>query len=382
MQVAAATAGPELPRANRVIAIPDFELDGRLTPEQVDFFETYGFIRFKRFVPRERALALYQAVLEVDRALVAEGREQINGVPLIFGTPGRRHPVRPAHLLRLAPARGAAPLPRRIRGSPRSATSPAPTSAIAEDERDGMVVNRFRNEPGAKYKRLGWHTDSLRDLFYLEKPRRYLNVGFYFTDSPIEVGGLRVLPCTHNQSIASMLTQKIHFVDDAPDPGELAITAEAGDLTFHDGRMWHRTAHRRAHRRRERALRLVPAADERPGEAQDRAERDAALLPPQGPGRLLSAARPLTPRARFSTPWGVDALLTDLYQLTMAAGYFHRGLDGRHRDLRDVRPPPPAPAALPDRDGPRAAAPLPRGPPLHRRRRSPTSAPSPRSATR
>ena len=25
-------------------------------------------------------------------------------------------------------------------------------------------------------------------------------------------------------------------------------------------------------------------------------------------------------------PWGVDALLTDLYQLTMAAGYFHRGL--------------------------------------------------------
>jgi ectoine hydroxylase-related dioxygenase (phytanoyl-CoA dioxygenase family) len=104
------------------------------------------------------------------------------------------------------------------------------------------VVNRFRNEPGAKYKRLGWHTDSLRDLFYFEKPRRYLNVGFYFTDSPVEVGGLRVLPCSHNQSIASLLTHKAHFVDDEPDENELAITAEAGDLTIHDGRIWHRTA--------------------------------------------------------------------------------------------------------------------------------------------
>ncbi len=39
-----------------------------------------------------------------------------------------------------------------------------------------------------------------------------------------------------------MMTRKIHFVDDKPDPYELAIVAEAGDLTIHDGRMWHRTA--------------------------------------------------------------------------------------------------------------------------------------------
>src|SRR5262249_42554836 len=78
-------ARPELPRANRVISIPDFELDGELTAEQVDFFETYGFIRFKRFLPRARARALYEAVLEIDRELVASGKEQLNGVPLIFG---------------------------------------------------------------------------------------------------------------------------------------------------------------------------------------------------------------------------------------------------------------------------------------------------------
>jgi hypothetical protein len=236
-----AVSAPELPRANRVITIPDFELGDALTAEQVDFFETYGFIRFKRFVPRARAIAMYQSVLEIDRAIVASGKEQINGVPLIFGT--RADGTR--YVQRIPFASLQSEVLHDFLKDPRFKAICAVAGQdfrIGEDERDGMVVNRFRNEPGAKYDRLGWHTDSLRDLFYLEKPRRYLNVGFYFTDSPLEVGGLRVLPCTHNQPISSMLTQKIHFMDDKPDPNELAITAEAGDLTFHDGRMWHRTA--------------------------------------------------------------------------------------------------------------------------------------------
>jgi len=240
-EAARVAASPELPRANRVIHIPDFELDGRLTPEQADFLETYGFIRFKRFVPRARALALYQSVLEVNDALVARGAEQMNGVPLILGTrnDGTRYVQRIPFASLQHPALHEFLQDPRFRGILETA---GPGYRIGEDERDGMVVNRFRNQPGAKYKRLGWHTDSLRDLFYLEKPRRYLNVGFYFTDSPLEMGGLRVLPCTHHQPLSSMLLHKIHFVDDQPDPNELAIVAEAGDLTIHDGRMWHRTA--------------------------------------------------------------------------------------------------------------------------------------------
>ena len=46
---------PSLPRANRVIHIPDFRLEHRLTAEHVDFFETYGFIRFKGFASRDTA---------------------------------------------------------------------------------------------------------------------------------------------------------------------------------------------------------------------------------------------------------------------------------------------------------------------------------------
>jgi Phytanoyl-CoA dioxygenase (PhyH) len=230
-----------LPQANRALSIPDFELDERLTPEQVDFLETFGFIRFKRFVPRERARALYQAVLEINDALVARGTEQMNGVPLILGerADGTRYVQRIPFASLQHPVLRDFLQDRRFRGILEAA---GPGYRIGEDERDGMVVNRFRNEPGAKYKRLGWHTDSLRDLFYLEKPRRYLNVGFNFTDSPLAVGGLRVLPCTHHQPISALLTRKLYFVDDQPDPYELAVEAEAGDLTIHDGRMWHRTA--------------------------------------------------------------------------------------------------------------------------------------------
>jgi ectoine hydroxylase-related dioxygenase (phytanoyl-CoA dioxygenase family) len=231
----------KLPRANRVIAIPEFRLEDRLTREHVDFFETYGFIRFKRFLPRERAALLRVALDEITDDLVRKGTSMINGVPLIKGTRDDGSPF----FGRIPFASLQHPAFKDFVRDPRFLAiieDLAPGSRVGEDERDGLVVNRFRNNEGAKYKNLGWHTDSLRDLAYLEKPRRYLNVGFSITDSPVRVGGLRVLPCTHNQSIASMLTTKAHFLDMKPDPNELAVETEAGDLTIHDGRMWHRTA--------------------------------------------------------------------------------------------------------------------------------------------
>ena len=239
--VQTAASDPSLPRANRVIAIPDFRLEERLTPEHVDFFETYGFIRFRRFATRDAAAALYAAFNALTADLVARDTSVINGVPLIKG----RRDDGTAFYGRVPFVSLQREEFRSFLGDPRFQAiidDLAPGSRIGHDERDGLVVNCFRNHAGAKYKNLGWHTDSLRDLAYFEKPRRYLNVGFSLTDSPPRVGGLRLLPCTHNQSIASMLTTKTHFFDMTPDPNELSITTEAGDLTLHDGRLWHRTA--------------------------------------------------------------------------------------------------------------------------------------------
>jgi len=39
-----------------------------------------------------------------------------------------------------------------------------------------------------------------------------------------------------------MLFRKRYFLDNKADRGEIAIVPEAGDLTVHDGRLWHRVA--------------------------------------------------------------------------------------------------------------------------------------------
>ena len=232
---------PLAPATNRMLHMPDFELGERFTKEQLEYLDTYGFVRFKRFVSKEKVRELAEEVEQIDRRLVAEGRTHVNGVPIMFGArPDGTRFVQRMVFSSLFGERLHAFL-----DDPRFQEiikKLAPDFRIGEDERDGLVVNRFRNEPGAKYKNLGWHTDSLRDLFYLEKPRRYLTVGFYLDDSPLTKGGVRVIPFSQDQSIWSMLTRKAHFMEHQPDPAEYAIEAEAGDLTIHDGRIWHRVA--------------------------------------------------------------------------------------------------------------------------------------------
>jgi hypothetical protein len=232
---------PELPRANRVIRMPAFTLGEGFTGEQRDWLETYGFIRFRSFLPRDHAKALAAELEQVDRRLVAEGRTQVFGVPLITGTrpDGSKYIQRMVFASLFGEKLGAFLKDPRFRAILEVAGE---GFRIGERERDGLVVNHFRREEGSGYSKLGWHTDSLRDLFYFEKPRKYLNVGFYLDDSPLEKGGVRLLPCTHNQSVASMLTTKLHFMDYEPDPNEFAVEAAAGDLTIHDGRLWHRVA--------------------------------------------------------------------------------------------------------------------------------------------
>ena len=232
---------PRLPAMNRCLEIPRFELGESLTAEQREFFDTFGFIRFKQFKTREEVKKLVSEVEAIDARLVAEGREIINGVPLIIG----KRPDGSKYIQRMCFSSLFGENLHQFLQDPRFKAIldfAGPGFRIGERERDGLVVNHYRREAGSSYKRLGWHTDSLRDLFYMEMPRRYLNVGFYLDDSPIEKGGVRLIPFSQNQGIWPMLTRKAHFMDTDPDPGEYALVAEAGDLTFHDGRIWHRVA--------------------------------------------------------------------------------------------------------------------------------------------
>jgi phytanoyl-CoA hydroxylase len=111
---------------------------------------------------------------------------------------------------------------------------------IGENEKDGLVVNNYINTKDSAYTKLGWHTDSPRDLFMGQRIMPMLNVGIHLDDCPVENGGLRVLPGTHKQSMFKLLFRKKYFIDNDPDPKEVGFNIEAGDLTVHDGRIWHR----------------------------------------------------------------------------------------------------------------------------------------------
>ncbi|MEI9934979.1 MAG: phytanoyl-CoA dioxygenase family protein [Ferruginibacter sp.] len=67
-----------------------------------------------------------------------------------------------------------------------------------------------------------------------------LNVGIHLDDCSYEDGGLRVIPGTHKQGFFKLMFGKKYFIDNNTDPNEVGLDISAGDLTVHDGRMWHR----------------------------------------------------------------------------------------------------------------------------------------------
>jgi len=111
---------------------------------------------------------------------------------------------------------------------------------IGENEKDGLVVNHYVNTANSKFTQMGWHTDSPRDLFLGSKILPMLNVGLHLDDCSFDNGGLRVIPGTHKQSIFGLFLRKKYYIDTSADKKEVGFDIETGDLTVHDGRLWHR----------------------------------------------------------------------------------------------------------------------------------------------
>jgi ectoine hydroxylase-related dioxygenase (phytanoyl-CoA dioxygenase family) len=81
----------------------------------------------------------------------------------------------------------------------------------------------------------------MRDLFYNRAvPGPMLNIGLHLDRIRPEDGGLRLLPGTHRDTFFWMAFRKAYFMDNRPDPREVAVETWPGDLTVHDGRAWHR----------------------------------------------------------------------------------------------------------------------------------------------
>ncbi|MFO0724423.1 MAG: phytanoyl-CoA dioxygenase family protein [Myxococcota bacterium] len=218
-----------------------FRLGPTITAEQESFLDSYGFLIFEKVASPEELGAILEEADRLEAEWVREARRSVRGIPLYLGVGPRGGPMIQRLPFTSMYSRTIHRFVREPRFEPVRALIGA-GARIGDEEKDGVVLNRYLNVPGSAYPRLGWHTDGLRDLFYLRMPKRMLNVGLHFDRSTKDNGGLRVIPGSHRQGFFGMCFHKPYFVSHAPDPFEVAIETEPGDLTVHDGRMWHRVA--------------------------------------------------------------------------------------------------------------------------------------------
>ena len=220
--------------------VPDFVLGEKLTAEQHEYFRKNGVILFRNFISRETVTLFIDEINRIEKEWLEQGLDKINGIPLKFGIDehGRKMIQRFCFLSQYSiPLHNFLQDPRL-----KSLTEFLDPfeGRIAETEKDGLILNSYIRTPKSKFTQMGWHTDSPRDIFMGQRIMPMLNVGIHLDNCNYESGGLRVLPGTHKQGFFKLLFRKKYFVDNNPDPLEIGFDIKAGDLTIHDGRIWHR----------------------------------------------------------------------------------------------------------------------------------------------
>ena len=217
-----------------------FRLGDTITPVQQAFLDRHGFLLFDRVAARGEVDTILAEVDRVESELLAAGKRQVYGVPVWFGA----DPDGKDFLFRMGFSSVYSDYLATFVRDPRFEPVRrliGEDARIGDREKDGVVFNRYVRAPGSIRPDLAWHTDALRDVFYNRKmPGPMLNVGLHFDRIRPQDGGLRLLPGTHTQGAMSTLFSKIHFVSSKADPDEIAVETWPGDLTVHDGRMWHR----------------------------------------------------------------------------------------------------------------------------------------------
>lgn len=216
-----------------------FVLGDHITPVQHAFLDLHGFLVFAQVATADEVGRILSEVDGVQERFLSEGRKKAYGVPIWVGRDHEGEPYiqRFAFLsmysdwLRTFVTDDRFEPVRKLIGE---------DARIGHEERDGVVFNRYMRVKGSLRPGLGWHTDALRQVFYGIKPGPMLNVGLHFERITAADGGLRLIPGSHKQGYWGFVFGKPYFVDHRPDPREVAVETWPGDLTVHDGRLWHR----------------------------------------------------------------------------------------------------------------------------------------------
>lgn len=218
----------------------NFELGNSLTEEQLNFFNEHGVIVFRNFISREKVETYIAEIKRIEQEWISEGRDKVNGIPLKFGKTEDGHLTIQRLCFASLYSKTLHDLLQDERLNALIGLLYPYDGRIGEKEKDGLVVNNYINSPNSTFKQMGWHTDSPRDLFLGQKIMPMLNVGIHLDTCLFENGGLRVIPGTHKQNVLQLLFGKKYFVDNTDDEREVGFDMFSGDLSVHDGRLWHR----------------------------------------------------------------------------------------------------------------------------------------------
>ena len=214
-----------------------FTLGATITPVQRAFLKKHGFLVFAKVASQAEVDMIASELDRIERDFVSEGKKSVFGIPLFWGT-RENQPFLQRFPFTSVFSEKIRDFVRDDRFAPiRDLVGNG--ARVGDREKDGVVVNRYINVPGSAYPRLGWHTDGLRDLFYLRMPKEMLNIGLHLDFCDEEQGGLRLIPGSHTQGFWGMCFGKIYYTNGV-DEREVVVETEPGDLTVHDGRLWHR----------------------------------------------------------------------------------------------------------------------------------------------
>jgi hypothetical protein len=216
-----------------------FVLDEEITPVQHAFLQEHGFLVFAQVATHEEVDAIVRSVDQVQKRFLDEGKRKAYGVPIWVGKDedGAPYIQRFAFLSMYSDVVRAFVTDARFEPLRRLIGEEA---RVGHEERDGVVFNRYIRAKGSLRPGLGWHTDGLRQIFYGHLPGPMLNVGLHFERITEAEGGLRLIPGSHLQGFMGFLFGKPYFIDHRPDPHEVCLETWPGDVTVHDGRLWHR----------------------------------------------------------------------------------------------------------------------------------------------
>ena len=147
----------------RNIELKKFTLGYSLTQEQIEYYNTYGFLHFEDFLNEDQVDAIIASSEQVQNEWIRNQVKVINGIPIKYGVDENGNKI----VQRFAFAnKFSKEIQAFIRHPQLNALNVLmPEGArIGENEKDGAVLNHYINVPNSSYKQLGWHTDSARDI--------------------------------------------------------------------------------------------------------------------------------------------------------------------------------------------------------------------------